>query len=203
MPGARKPDASTVARIERLRTKLEAQPMPAWFADAIKPHASSTVSSSLADKIGDAEFERQKATPEYQARKALALVYLAEHELDKPDAATKAGMYLSILGATHPWDWEVHNLYSRLLLDARLNQPAWNAARLGLFLNPRPNVDDLQYFAFVGSIADRGQWPEIQQAIKDAAPVTLIADQAIAKVRGLYGPSVKALVVPPKSGKNR
>ena len=203
MPGAKKPDAAVVSRIEQMRKELEAQPVPAWFADALQSRALGTVSSQMADNIGDAVFKRQKATPDYQARKTLAILYLAEHELDRPEAVQKAGVYLTVLSVTHPWDWEIHNLYSRLLLDAQLNQPAWNAAKLGLFLNPQPTVGDLRYFAFVGGIADKNDWPEIRQAIRDAAPVPLVADQAIGEIARLFGPKVNLFIVPPKKDKAR
>ena len=80
-PDAHKPTAETIAQLDALKVKLEALEVPAWFTRAIQdPRAVRAV---LADKVGDSSFVEQRETPEYQMLKALALVYLTEHELDR------------------------------------------------------------------------------------------------------------------------
>jgi hypothetical protein len=153
----------------------------------------------LADKIGDDVFLKQKATPEYLNLKALALVYLTEHELDRTGAAQKAGVYLAALAITHPWDWQVHGLYSRFLIDARQNGPAWDEARLSLFLNPNPNGEALRSFAFVGSIAAHDKWIEIEVAIREASKDDSAAEHAIIEAEPLFIGDTNVNVVLPRT----
>jgi hypothetical protein len=196
MPGARKPQEQTIARSDKLKVKLEAVPKPPWFVAVLNfPGSGQT---QLADKIGDPVFERQKSTPEYQALKALAIVYLTEHELDRDGSAQRAGRYFTALSITHPWDWQLHGLYSRLLVDARLTEPGWEAAKQSLFLNPDPGLEDLKYFAFIGSIAAKAKWPEIQNAMRQAATDRSIPEQAIVESAKLFSGDSKVTIVEPK-----
>jgi len=196
MPGAPKPKPEAVAALDQLRAKLEAMPVPAWFAAALDP--GHTVQTGLADRIGDEVFVQQRATPEYQALKALALVYLTGHELDRRGAAELAGRYLVALTTTHPWDWEVHGLYARFLVDAQHNDPAWEEAKLSVFLNPEPSLEQLKQFAFVGGIAAREQWPEIKEAIRQAATDSRTAELAIQQADDLFAGSTSVNVVQPR-----
>jgi hypothetical protein len=196
MPTAPKPSQKSIARLDRLKSKLEGLAKPEWFSDAMSsPQSGST---QLAEKVGDQVFEKQKATPEYQELKALAIVYLTEHELDRAGAAEQAGRFLTALSATHPWDWEIHGLYSRFLVDAQLPGPAWATAIQSIFLNPKPNLDDLKFFAFIGSVAAKDEWPEIQEAIRQAAPNGTIAELAIVESGRAYGADAKVNLVPRK-----
>jgi hypothetical protein len=196
MPGAHKPAAVTIARLDRLKAKLERIPGPPWFVDDIDPRDRKDV--QIAERVGDSTFKAQKATVEYQSMKALAIVYLTEHELDRPDSANNAGKFLSILVQTHPWDWETHALFSRLLIDAGQSEPGWLSAIQSIFLNPGPNLEDLKYFAFVGKAAGKAQWSEIQAAIREAAPDGGIAEQAIRVSAPLFDSETKVTNVPQK-----
>jgi hypothetical protein len=191
-----KPPEQTIAQLNQLKAKLETLPKPPWFSDALDP--VQPVQTSLADKVGDRTFEKQKSSPEYQALKALAIVYLTEHELDREGSAQKANQYLVALTITHPWDWELHGLYSRFLIDARNNGPAWEEAKLSVFLNPQPSLDQLKSFAFVGSIAAKEKWPEIQRAMRQAATDDRIAELAIVESEGIFSRDAKVNVVVPK-----
>jgi hypothetical protein len=189
MPGAPKASQKTIGQLDSLKKKLEAIPTPSWFSDALDP--GKVVQTGLADKVGDQTFEKQKSTPEYQALKALAIVYLTEHELDRDGAAQKAGRYLVALAITHPWDWEVHGLYGRFLIDARTNGPAWEEAKLSVFLNPNPTLEQLKAFAFIGSIVAKEKWPEIQEAMRQAATDERIAGAAITESDKLFSRDTK------------
>ncbi|MEO7598539.1 MAG: hypothetical protein ABIV50_06380, partial [Opitutus sp.] len=183
-PDARKPKAATLAKLDQLKSHLEALPKPDWFLEVFNsPEPRPT---RLADKIGDATFVRQRATPEYQALKSLAIVYLTEHELDRPAAAQSAGRFLTALSITHPWDWEVHGLHARFLVDSQRFGPAWVSARQSLFLNPAPDAENLKFFAFVGSISAKEKWPEIQIAMQQAALDSRVADRAITESALLF-----------------
>jgi hypothetical protein len=195
-PGAPKPDAEAVAAVDALAGKLEALPRPAWYAAAMDP--GHPVETGLADAVGDPVFEAQKATPEYQALKALALVYLTEHELDRKGAAENARRCLVALAVTHPWDWQVHGLYGRFLVDAQLGAPAWEEAKLSLFLDPDPQLNQLKAFAFIGAIAEKSEWPEIQEAMRQACRDGRTADLAIGQSEDLYSGGAKMNVVTPR-----
>lgn len=183
MKGAPQPSAETIAALDALAKKLEALPKPAWFpADS----APGNYETGLAEKIGDPVFVAQKATPEYQAVKALALVYLAGHELDRSGASANAQRYLLALVRTHPWDWQVHGLYGRFLVDLQQHDAAWNEAILGLYLNPKPELGALKAFAFIGSIAAKSEWPEIQEAMRQACADDKVVSLAIEESDPLY-----------------
>jgi len=198
-PGAPKPKEQTITQLDQLKAALEALPQPGWFSQVLK--FTQDGKAQLADKVGDQSFEKQRSTPEYQALKALALVYLTEHELDRVGAAQKAGVYLAALSRTHPWDWEVHGLYGRFLIDARRNGPAWEEAKLSLFLNPEPTVEQLEAFAFVGSVVGKEQWPEIQEAMRQGATDDKFAELAVVDSARLFSSDTKVKVtLPKKSG---
>jgi len=196
MPGAAKPQERSIARLDQLKAKLEAIPNPVWFSEVM--NSPQTGQSQLAEKIGDKNFEIQRATPEYQMLKALAIIYLTEHELDREGSAQTAGKFLTALSITHPWDWQLHGLYSRLLVDARLNLPAWQAARQSIFLNPDPTLEDLKFFAFIGSIAAKDSWPQIQDAIRQATTDDRMAGKAILESEKLFSNDTSISIVQPK-----
>lgn len=196
MPGRPKPTIETVAQLDALKGRLEKLALPAWFSAA--QNSPSEVHTNLAEKIGDKVFEQQKVSPEYQSLKALAIVYLSEHELDRPGSAQKAGNTLTPLVVTHPWDWQIHGLYSRFLIDAQQNFSAWNEAKLSLFLNPSPELPDLKFFAFVGSIADRQEWPAIMVAIRESVKDENLAERAIRESEILFSANSKVNMLPSK-----
>ncbi|MBS0664159.1 MAG: hypothetical protein JSR48_12910 [Verrucomicrobia bacterium] len=189
-----KPSQATLDQLDRLKAKLEALQKPAWLIGALA--SPSTAKVELAKAVGDALFERQKATPEYLAQKALAIVYLTEHELDRPQAANQAGRYLTALTVSHPWDWQLHGLYARLLADAKLPGPAWDAARQSIFLNPDPNVEDLKFFAFIGRVTGLGQRPKVEAAIRQAANDPKTADRALMLSEVFFSKGAEVIQIP-------
>jgi hypothetical protein len=195
-PGREKPDAATIRRLADLRQRLEAMPKPQWLVLPSGPSGVRVI--KMADAVGDDVFKEQRSTPEYQAQKALALVYLAGHELDRPGDSNAAGKLLSILVSTHPWDWEVHSLFSRLWVDSKQAEAAIASAANGLFLNPNPTQSDLEFFAFVGAVAAKDEWAQIKLAIRDAALTPEVADAVIQKASVLYSDRAKSVNVPPK-----
>ena len=193
-PGHAKPSKSTVDQLDRLKAKLEALQKPAWLIGVLA--SPTTAKVELAKAIGDALFERQKATPEYLAQKALAIVYLTEHELDRPQAADQAGKHLTALTVSHPWDWQLHGLYARLLADAKLPGPAWDAARQSIFLNPDPDVEDLRFFAFIGKVTGLGQRPKVEAAIRQAANDPKTADRALLLSEVFFSKGAEVIQIP-------
>lgn len=193
-PGHAKPSKASVDQLDRLKAKLEALQQPAWLVGVLA--SPSTAKVELAKAVGDAIFARQKATPDYLAQKALAIVYLTEHELDRPQAANQAGRHLTALTVSHPWDWQLHGLYARLLADAKLPGPAWDAARQSLFLNPDPNVEDLKFFAFIGSITGRASRPKVEAAIRQAANDPRTAERALLLSEVFFSKDAEVIQIP-------
>ncbi|MDB6093519.1 MAG: hypothetical protein JWM32_1081 [Verrucomicrobia bacterium] len=193
-PKAAKPKPETVQRLDRLRAKLESLPQPPPFDENVP---MKTV--GLAHDANDPKFTTQLETPEYQNQKALVLVYLSEHEIDRPQAANRAGRLLTVLAVSHPWDWQVHALFARLLADAGQSAVAWKMVANSLFLNPHPDLDDLGYFAFIGRIAAVNSWQEIQLAMREATPDQNLAEQAIKDSNVMFAPGAEPRNFPIKA----
>ena len=185
LPGHARPTRDTVAEIDALKARLLAVPSPSWFTETLTS-AKGEQETKMSDTVGDAVFVAQAADPGYQRMKALALLYLCEHELNRPGSANNAGRTLTALLLSHPWDWEVQALYSRLLLDAKMNTAAFACATQSIYLNPKPSLADLEYFAFIGCAVAKDQWPAIQDAIRAAAPDAATAERAIADMQKIY-----------------
>lgn len=195
-PSAPKPAAADIKGLDALKTRLAKQKQPDWFKAALASPQShpAKIATSLADPL----LAQQRETPAYQSLKALALVYLTEHELDRPEAADEAGRTLTALTLTHPWDWEVHALYARLLADAQLKKAGWHTAINALFLNPNPDLNDLKFFAFIGRVTDQATWFDIKDAINAATPDATLAARAIDESSQLFGEKVKTVNIPKK-----
>jgi hypothetical protein len=197
-PGAPKPSETTISKLDTLKGRLEGLPKPKWFEAALNAAGPPGTQMQLPQKIGDGIFVDQTDDAGYQNQKALAVVYMAEHEIDRPSGANNAGRYLTLLTFKHTWDWEVHALYARLLSDAGLRGPALHEAVLGIYLNPDPDGRALDYFAFICANSKKIQWDGVQMIIKDAVGDRQIAEAAIERSKRLFDPRIKATIVPPK-----
>jgi len=102
--------------------------------------------------------------------KALALVYLTEHELDRKGAADKAATALTVLISRTYFDYELHALFARFLADARIPTEAMKEAHLSIYLNPAPTRADLEFatFIFLTAVGKDG-WGPIQSILREAA----------------------------------
>jgi hypothetical protein len=69
---------------------------------------------------------------------------------------------------------------------------------LSVFLNPKPSLGDLKFFAYVGSRAAKEQWPEIQEAMRQAATEPSTVEQAIAESGPLFSGATGPKIVPPR-----
>jgi hypothetical protein len=196
-PGSEKPSKQVVSALDGLKDKLETAPKPQWILDHLISGSAPDPHVAFAESIGDATFVDQADSPAYQSQKALTIVYLAEHEIDRPEAADKAGTYLTLLSLKHPWDWQIHGLYSRLLTDAGLQEPSFREAVMSLYLNPQPKLEDLQFFAFIAATSKRDQFESIQQIIKETAVDAGTAELAIEHAAVYFKSKVKFQIVPP------
>ena len=185
-PGAPKPSKEVILQLDELKSKLESAPKPQWFQDALNSSSAPSGQVTLPKRIGDDVFFDEADSPAYQSQKALTIVYLAEHEIDRPDAVDKAGRYLTLLSVKHPWDWEVHALYARLLSDAELPDPSFHAAVMSIYLNPSPAIGDLEFFAFIGACSKKDQWDEIRRIIDETAPDERTAKQVSEKAKRMF-----------------
>jgi len=197
-PGAPKPSAQTISNLDNLKAKLEALPKPLWFQEALNASGPPSASTLFPAKVGDAIFLDQADSAAFQAQKALAIVYLTEHEIDRPSGANNAGLYLTLLSLKHPWDWEVHALFARLLGDAGIHDAAFHEAVLSIYLNPSPSDSDLQYFAFIAA-GKKDQWSAVQDIIRDVAKDHRAAHVAIERASPLFESTVASESVPPKT----
>jgi hypothetical protein len=197
MPDAPKPAPAEIAKLDALKRKLEGIKKPDWYSRMQKNHP--TGQAQIADAVGDPIFKKQRDTPEFQALKALAIVYMTEIELDRSGAAQRAGESLSILSVTHAWDWDLSALLARLFVDSRQPEDAWHSAIMSIYLNPAPTLEDFKFFGFVGGVAAKKDWPEIQVAIRQAAPDKSAADEAIKDCARFYTATVEIRTVPPKT----
>ena len=66
-----------------------------------------------------------------------------------------------------------------------------------VFLNPEPSLDQLKAFAFVGSIAAKARWSEIQKAIRQAAGDDKVAELAIVESDKLFSRDSNVSIVTP------
>jgi len=185
-PGASKPEKQVLDNLAELKRKLEDTPKPKWLEDALKSYPPKKGNVHFPDKVGDETFVEQKDSVEFQNQKALGIIYLAEHELDRPDAAQSAGRYLTVLSLKHPWDWELHALYARLLVDSGAAEPAFRTAVAGIFMNPKPDLEDFQFLAFVAMVYRRDQPEVVLQIIKDAAVDEKTGEEAAKRASELF-----------------
>ena len=197
-PGAPKPSGTTISRLDALKGRLEALPKPKWFQAALDAAGPLGTQTQFPQKIGDGIFVDQSDDAGYQTQKALAVVYMAEHEIDRPSGANNAGRYLTLLAFKHTWDWEVHALYARLLSDAGLRGPALHEAVMGIYLDPNPDSRALDYFAFICATSKEIQWDGVRMIIKDAVSDRQVAEAAIERSKRLFDPRIQVNIVPPK-----
>lgn len=168
MKGAPRPKAEHLAALDCLKADLEKDGFPPWFfelrARAGKPYAVTPVLDVKAPR-----FAATRETGETERIKALGIVHLAEHELDRAGAAEEGAAIISALVARTPLDFELHALYARFLLDAKLPTQALEEARYAIYLDPNPGRGALEFTAFVGLVAAKDGWVLIQAMLREAA----------------------------------
>lgn len=194
MPDAPKPDRAKVRRLDSLTSDLKRESVSTWLKEF--EAKGPTFAAVIPVSIDDPAFAAQSAVREYQIQKALAICYMAEHELDVPDAANRAGNLLTALLATHPWDWEVHALYARLLADAQLPGIALKEAGYSLCLNPDPSQADIEYFIFIAFTA-KAELKSVTEAITEAVTDKQLQCQMIKKTEETFA-SGKRRFIPAK-----
>jgi hypothetical protein len=189
MPKASKPDPQDIQQFEIFAAKQKAISLPAWI---IKPSGNANERvRKLVLNPEDPSFEAFKQTKETQAVKALCLVLMTEHELDRPNAAPKAAHYLHLLLDQTPFDPGARMLFAKMAVDAKDFNFAWYNVRIGIYLTPEPNKNDLEFMCFVGSFAVKSQWGSIQSAIRELAPNPELAKQVIEKQAILFTDKAK------------
>lgn len=177
MPNAAKPNPQHVASLDALKARLEKATYPEWFV-RIRDGAETQKLDMVFDS-SNAHFLEHKGSAETERLKALGIVYLTEHELNREGAAGKGAGIISVLIVKTPLDADLHAFYARFLLDAHENAMAWKEACLGLYLDPAPDRAALSFVAFVGRIAVPDQWEPIKQMLNEACVDPRDADAVV------------------------
>jgi len=128
------------------------------------------------------------------------LVYLAEHEIDRPGAAQKAAVVLSTLIGQTFLDYELHALYARFLVDAQVNEIALSEARMSIYLNPAPTLNDLRFISFIWLIAARDHVDELKEIIRETAATQADAEIIIKEVETSFNDQNTKPVFTPGNG---
>lgn len=181
MPKHPRPDQADIASLDALKAELEKAPMPPWFIE-LEKNAGKAVNIHPVFDTKSTEFSKYKQTAETERIKALGLVYLAEHEIDRPDTAQKAAVMLSTLMGQTFFDFDLHALYARFLVDAQVPRVALYEARMSIYLNPAPTLDDLRFISFIWFIAARDQLGELKQIILETATTPSDAETIIKEI---------------------
>lgn len=186
-PDAKKPSPEDLAAFDAFKGELEKRPLPEWFEQA-RQQPGKGVSISLNFDPSSPGFSQFRQTEATESIKALALVYLTEHELDRKGAADKGATTLTVLISHTYFDHELHALFARFLVDAKVPTNAMEEARLSIYLNPAPTRHDLEFAAFVilhG--AGKGGWGPLQAILREAASKPEDAEAVIQE----WGPKVQ------------
>jgi hypothetical protein len=194
MPKAPKPDPQEIQKFELFAAEQKGLPLPAWITNP--PENSNESVRKLALNTKDPSFIAFKQTKETQAVKALCLVLMTEHELDRPNAAFKAAKYLQLLLDQTPFDPDARMLFAKMAVDAKDFKYGWYNVRIGLYLTPEPTSNDLEFLCFVGSFVAKNQWGSIQSAIRELAPTPEVAEQVIDKQAILFSDKAKPYFTP-------
>jgi hypothetical protein len=191
-PKAQKPSAEDVAAFDAFKAGLELQPLPAWFHD-LKPGEGL---AALVFDPADPRFAAQRETEETERVKALGIVYLTEHELDRPKSAERGATLLATLALRTPFDPQLHAFLARFLADAGKPREAVAEARLAIYLDPAPGPAQLAFTAFVGYLAVRDGWPMFQVLLREAAARPEDAEAVIKAWDPIYRGDAKPIIVP-------
>jgi hypothetical protein len=184
-PGRTKPSKEEIRAFDDFKNRIEPKDTPNWFAKLLEKREDFT-KKPLALNTSSDRFTDFKQTEETELMKAVTLCYYAEHELDRKGSAEIAAGYTLTLLSKTTMDYELHALFARFLLDSNNFANAWKEARVGLYLNPSPSRRDLDFVAFVGLIAAKSQWTEIQQMLREAASSSADADAVIQEWAAKY-----------------
>ena len=168
-PGAPKPTPEELSAFDAFKDKLEKEGLPEWFLK-LEENAGKSVARTMIFDPTNSGFSEFRQTEETERIKSLGIVYLAEHEIDRPGTAEKGAMIISTLMAKTTFDFELHALYARFLADAQMPVEAIKEARLAIYLNPNPTKEDLSFTVFIALIATGKEgWNLVQSMLREAA----------------------------------
>ena len=185
--GAPKPSPEALEAFDAFKAGLKKDKLPAWF-NKLMGQAGKPVTRTMIYDPADPAFAEFRQTEETERIKALGLVYLTEHELDRPGAADMGATTITTLMARTTLDYNLHALFARFLMDAKI--PAWamQEATMAIYLNPNPTRNDLEFTAFIFySGAGKAGWNKVQKILREAADKPEDADAVIQS----FGPKVQ------------
>lgn len=169
-PKAPKPSPSDLAAFDAFKAEQEKVPLPDWFVQ-LQKQAGKGVPVALNFDPSSPDFSKFRQNEETERIKTLGIIYLTEHELDRRGAADKGATILSTLIARTYFDHSLHALFARFLADAKVTTNAMQEARLGIYLNPAPTRQDLEFAAFIilSSVGVKDGWGPVQVILREAA----------------------------------
>jgi len=200
-PTAPKPDKKELSDFERFSKALKARELPKWAMS----NSGSTEPrlKKITLDTSDPDFKKLCQTSETQFVKTLCLVFLTEHELDRPGAYMKASDLLYLLTEQTPFDPDARLLFAKAGVDAKDYDFAFYNARIGLFLSIKPSQNDLEFFCFVGAFTGKDKWPIIQNSIHLLANDETLAQSVISKQAILFGPKARSFTAPTSEWKSK
>lgn len=168
-PKAPKPAPGDLAAFDAFKAEQEKLPLPDWFIQ-LQKQAGKPVPVAMNFDPSSPDFSRFRQNEETQHIKTLGIIYLTEHELDRKGAADKGATTLSMLITRTYFDYELHALFARFLVDAMVTTNAMEEARLSIYFNPAPTRHDLEFAAFI-ILHGTGKegWGPIQTILREAA----------------------------------
>jgi len=152
-----------MGRFRRFKSFLESQKKPTWYTNIL------LTETSFAHEVGDDVFIRQKESLETQNIKALALLYTADAKSGSLTGDLLAIDVMARLLRHTPWDWEVREVYSRTLWSLGRRSEAWFQARMAAYLNPSPQLWQLEQLEKMAQLVVPGEWDQIEKMIDDTA----------------------------------
>jgi len=180
-PKAPKPAPDDLATFDAFKTEQEKIPLPDWFVQ-LEEKEGKPVPISMSFDPSSPDFSKFRQNEETQHIKTLGIIYLTEHELDRKGAAEKGATTISILITRTYFDHELHALFARFLADAKVPAIAMQEAILGIYLNPAPTRQDLEFAAFVMlPAASKDGWGAVQTVLREAASKPEDAEVVIQK----------------------
>lgn len=199
MPKHPKPSQADIASLDALKAELEKLPLPSWFIE-LQKNAGKAVNVAPVFDTKSVEFSKFKQTEETERIKALGLIYMAEHDIDRPNTAQKAAVTLSTLMSRTFFDFDLHALYARFLIDAQVPKVALYEARMSIYLNPAPTLDDLRFASFIWFVAARDQWGELEAIIRETASTPSGAEIVIKEMNSKFKDQKNKTVFTPGKG---
>lgn len=138
VPNAPKPNATSIKAFDDFSASIKALPLPSWIVDG-SADAKTTI-KKVTLQVGDPHFKDLCQTAETQKVKALCLVLMTEHELDRPGGgAWTAAKDLYLLTERTPLDPDARMLFAKIALDAKDFELSWYNASWNLLSTHPPD----------------------------------------------------------------